>query len=195
MFQLTAARRRLDNSASDDSCKKPFQLTAARRRLDIRGSGTVEQDAFQLTAARRRLVAGADNAAQSVGGFNSQPPEGGWCGLSGVVWQHGRFNSQPPEGGWWHQPGRQRGSERFNSQPPEGGWLVEFGVYVAEKVSTHSRPKAAGAATETLGPQGLHRPVSLRFHRRHMALLYHSQVRPVFSKLLKKSSRADLRAF
>ena len=31
-------------------------------------------------------------------------------------------------------------------------------------VSTHSRPKAAGAAAETLNPQGLHRPVSLRFH-------------------------------
>jgi hypothetical protein len=26
----------------------------------------------------------------------------------------------------------------------------------------------------------LHRPVSLRFHRRHMTLLYHSQVRPIF---------------
>ena len=34
-------------------------------------------NSFQLTAARRRL-AGTDNAAQSVGGFNSQPPEGGW---------------------------------------------------------------------------------------------------------------------
>ena len=64
-----------------------------------------------------------------------------------------------------------------------------------EEISTHSRAKAAGAAAETLNPQGLHRPVSLRFHRRHMALLYHSQVRPVFSKLLKKSSFADLRAF
>ena len=31
-------------------------------------------------------------------------------------------------------------------------------------ISTHSRAKAAGAAAETLNPQGLHRPVSLRFH-------------------------------
>ena len=32
----------------------------------------------------------------------------------------------------------------FNTQPPEGGWAEEvfgFGIY---KVSTHSRPKAAG---------------------------------------------------
>ena len=33
----------------------------------------------------------------------------------------------------------------FNTQPPEGGWhATEFGGYVAELVSTHSRPKAAG---------------------------------------------------
>ena len=38
-------------------------------------------------------------------------------------------------------------------------------------VSTHSRPKAAGASAETLAQQGLHRPVSLRFHQKHMALL------------------------
>ena len=31
-------------------------------------------------------------------------------------------------------------------------------------VSTHSRPKAAGASAETLNRQGLHCPVSLRFH-------------------------------
>ena len=40
-----------------------------------------------------------------------------------------------------------------------------------EIVSTHSRPKAAGASAETLAQQGLHRPVSLRFHQKHMALL------------------------
>ena len=33
-----------------------------------------------------------------------------------------------------------------------------------DDVSTHSRPKAAGASAETLNRQGLHCPVSLRFH-------------------------------
>ena len=38
-------------------------------------------------------------------------------------------------------------------------------------VSTRSHAKAAGASAETLAQQGLHRPVSLRFHQKHMALL------------------------
>ena len=33
----------------------------------------------------------------------------------------------------------------FNTQPPEGGWLVARIVLVDGIVSTHSRPKAAGA--------------------------------------------------
>ena len=40
-----------------------------------------------------------------------------------------------------------------------------------QTVSTRSRPKAADASVETLNRQGLHHPVSLRFHQRHMALL------------------------
>ena len=35
------------------------------------------------------------------GGFNTQPPEGGWR-LREPVLQHRRsFNTQPPEGGWF----------------------------------------------------------------------------------------------
>ena len=34
---------------------------------------------FQHTAARRRLVAGQRQAIQDQIGFNTQPPEGGWC--------------------------------------------------------------------------------------------------------------------
>ena len=60
----------------------------------------------------------------------------------------------------------------FNSQPPEGGWLRPPAPDCPNpQVSTHSRPKAAGASAETLAQQGLHRPVSLRFHQKHMALL------------------------
>ena len=35
--------------------------------------------------------------------------------------------------------------ERFNTQPPEGGWEPEDVKFIGlAKVSTHSRPKAAG---------------------------------------------------
>ena len=35
---------------------------------------------------------------------------------------------------------------RFNTQPPEGGWLFHLKAKVIQKkVSTHSRPKAAGS--------------------------------------------------
>ena len=78
-FQLTAARRRLvswHNSLNDFSS---FQLTAARRRLDMLISPALCPAQFQLTAARRRLAEDAKTAIE--GGFNSQPPEGGWHGL------------------------------------------------------------------------------------------------------------------
>ena len=42
--------------------------------------------------------------------------------------------------------------------------LEEARKLAFETVSTHSRPKAAGASAETLNRQGLHCPVSLRFH-------------------------------
>ena len=55
------------------------------------------------------------------------------------------FNTQPPEGGW-------RGGGVwaivwvcFNTQPPEGGWRISVDCGGGDfKVSTHSRPKAAG---------------------------------------------------
>ena len=106
------------------------------------------------------------------------------------------FNSQPPEGGWLQLVSLRNPhiSVSTHSRPKAAGTNTDTNTDT-NTVSTHSRPKAAGAAAETLGPQGLHRPVLLRFHQRHMTLLYHSQVRPIFSKLLKKSSLADLRAF
>ena len=99
--------------------------------------------------------------------FNTQPPEGGWIRSSASSGVSACFNTQPPEGGWirlcylvWHK-------FRFNTQPPEGGWVTvgakgneQFMFQhtaarrrLAEgrllrfqfvKVSTHSRPKAAG---------------------------------------------------
>ena len=56
-------------------------------------------------------------------GFNTQPPEGGWADTVDIYGHLRSFNTQPPEGGWlaYLQTGRRR-----------------------RRVSTHSRPKAAG---------------------------------------------------
>ena len=76
---------------------------------------------FQLTAARRRL---AKKIAEALGrnDFNSQPREGGWLYLR---------NAKQPIGD-------------FNSQPREGGWKVLRPSIYSDKISTHSRAKAAG---------------------------------------------------
>ncbi|WP_455019888.1 hypothetical protein [Kingella denitrificans] len=36
----------------------------------------------------------------SIGSFNTQPPEGGWCVGRAPLLNVRRFNTQPPEGGW-----------------------------------------------------------------------------------------------
>ena len=36
----------------------------------------------------------------SDGGFNTQPPEGGWIGYTPANLKALSFNTQPPEGGW-----------------------------------------------------------------------------------------------
>ena len=59
----------------------------------------------------------------SVGGFNTQPPKGGWI--------FGRVSNRVPNG--------------FNTQPPKGGWLDAALEKAMIGVSTHSRLKAAGA--------------------------------------------------
>ena len=123
---------------------------------------------FQLTAARRRLARAPNHPHHAQTCFNSQPPEGGWqsklnlwrsawqfqltAARRRLVWRHGRrrsrqgrFNSQPPEGGWRRRGNPTKPSRRFNSQPPEGGWIRQPVTDYEQAVSTHSRPKAAGA--------------------------------------------------
>ena len=59
-------------------------------------------------------------------------------GLSG-------FNTQPPEGGWKRPQVFAKQPNGFNTQPPEGGWiLINPTACKVARVSTHSRPKAAG---------------------------------------------------
>ena len=101
-----------------------FQHTAARRRLDVayfvRLLGLVR---FQHTAARRRLL--CRDVRQSIDrSFNTQPPEGGWVSRSSLSTRRLEFQ---------HTAARRR--------------LVAHRVPAARngQVSTHSRPKAAGA--------------------------------------------------
>ena len=81
---------------------------------------------------------------QQINGFNTQPPEGGWVR---EVWpEHSvtRFNTQPPEGGWRVILRVLMIRLSFNTQPPEGGWEGKRNLLGFRRVSTHSRPKAAG---------------------------------------------------
>ena len=99
--------------------------------------------------------------------FNTQPPEGGWkksppnqqplpkfqhtaarrrleTRQQRVRSLHIRFNTQPPEGGWQRDIFRLFCRQCFNTQPPEGGWPTDLHGRRICRVSTHSRPKAAG---------------------------------------------------
>ena len=149
------------------SVYKLFQHTAARRRLAVlkfflatrRGVSTHSRPkaagrlsrylvcsarVFQHTAARRRLGDLKERCSTSHS-FNTQPPEGGWVPAGRLLATHSCFNTQPPEGGWapFHRT-RPRPS-RFNTQPPEGGWPIPRLRRQERRVSTHSRPKAAGS--------------------------------------------------
>ena len=77
---------------------------------------------FQHTAARRRLVT-ADSSYQSH-----------------AVFQHTAARRRLTI---TIRRTKTRGS--FNTQPPEGGWIAYDFLRLASNVSTHSRPKAAGA--------------------------------------------------
>ena len=79
---------------------------------------------FQHTAARRRLGLRASYDLRAVCGFNTQPPEGGWCNC---------YTDQ--------------GSEiavSTHSRPKAAGYGQSVQL-VIKIVSTHSRPKAAGS--------------------------------------------------
>ena len=110
--------------------------------------------------------------------FNTQPPEGGWRMPSTAFSQFQCFNTQPPEGGWCplktvltfkkrfqHTAARRRlvfewrksiaFFSCFNTQPPEGGWCQMMAIILMFfKVSTHSRPKAAGSASVFINAVG-----------------------------------------
>ena len=98
-----------------------FQHTAARRRLGTYSHGTHPHQEFQHTAARRRLA---------------EKQEAYWRAFE---FQHTAARRRLGSKFWCRNC-----PLCFNTQPPEGGWKGDFHSSQPSKVSTHSRPKAAG---------------------------------------------------
>ena len=84
---------------------------------------------------------GTDNC----GGFNTQPPEGGWDSFRVFVYAQNSFNTQPPEGGWTEISGRLKDAAIVSTHSrPKAAGPANGIFYPLLSVSTHSRPKAAG---------------------------------------------------
>ena len=105
----------------EETVKETVSTHSRPKAAGSKTAKTFTSSWFQHTAARRRLVLVGERVS-FVGGFNTQPPEGGWL---------------------WQRPSQRRLS-RFNTQPPEGGWVRTVKMPKTFVVSTHSRPKAAG---------------------------------------------------
>ena len=105
---------------------------------------------FQHTAARRRLVRPTSFLAGRRSVSTHSRPKAAGRTVIRLLPLGGGFNTQPPEGGWVGRNQHIRGRCGFNTQPPEGGWINSSSPrFFPEKVSTHSRPKAAGRESGT----------------------------------------------
>ena len=101
---------------------------------------------FQHTAARRRLDCFADFIIQMIRVSTHSRPKAAGRRMRFRTHRCRRFNTQPPEGGWVKEHFFRILRCCFNTQPPEGGWKQPQMLSAKLKVSTHSRPKAAGTA-------------------------------------------------
>ena len=134
---------------------------------------------FQHTAARRRL--GLSHIYQrmttSLVSTHSRPKAAGPKPHLSEDDYKPSFNTQPPEGGWIFGCSIGFPISCFNTQPPEGGWKRAVLVFAFTRVSTHSRPKAAGIAalakweprivSTHSRPKAAGRDGPSRFDRRH----------------------------
>ena len=73
------------------------------------------------------------------------------------------FNTQPPEGGWvGNGIVNRRGVKVSTHSRPKAAGAVEIqAAAIIGAVSTHSRPKAAGASLKSLAPSSFAAPISL----------------------------------
>ena len=93
---------------------------------------------------------------------HSRPKAAGPCSRTAERCTAG-FNTQPPEGGWAGATGQVTGISCFNTQPPEGGWFpLYYSIVATSKVSTHSRPKAAGTTQTAANKQLLFQHTAAR---------------------------------
>ena len=124
---------------------KPFQLTAARRRLELNlltvlplvlvstHSRPKAAGDFRVAARRRHMVS-----------THSRPKAAGPAnGLLFTALKSFQLTAARRQLETYLVPNLPL-ELRFNSQPPEGSWPQKRGVEQAYRVSTHSRPKAAG---------------------------------------------------
>ena len=123
-----------------------FQHTAARRRLASDGAGGVYE--FEVSTHSRPKAAGYGCRhrlpIQQVS-THSRPKAAGAANRPKPKLRKTSFNTQPPEGGWFLPIFEILDVAGFNTQPPEGGWFQTEAMKARYEVSTHSRPKAAGA--------------------------------------------------
>ena len=175
MFQHTAARRRLAPTQATACTTTRFQHTAARRRLVKKINMPACNAPFQHTAARRRLGqadrAGRDRLDVST---HSRPKAAGGYSPAWSAKSSRSFNTQPPEGGWLRAPAASNryclfqhtaARRRLVNRTPEVGSYAPFQHTAARRrlahlscldpqpcrVSTHSRPKAAGRPNKYSG--------------------------------------------
>ena len=166
MFQHTAARRRLVNVEWETQIKGKFQHTAARRRLGI---GFVRYQfgqcfntqppeggwlnrlctvahilLFQHTAARRRLVQFRGQPRLLLPVSTHSRPKAAGCATTTSAIRRFWFQHTAARRRLGRGLQRLGGGQSFNTQPPEGGWGATMKTFTQIRVSTHSRPKAAG---------------------------------------------------
>ena len=129
-----------------------WELTKFRRRVFKQ---------FQHTAARRRLGEALELFGRDVMvSTHSRPKAAGSKKRKDILddlFQHTAARRRLVR--WWRKLDL---IGCFNTQPPEGGWeAVVLNKEYERYVSTHSRPKAAGASLKSLAPSGFAALISL----------------------------------
>ena len=183
-FQHTAARRRLGQYRRVQRvCFRVSTHSRPKAAGTMDGYAACEGD---VSTHSRPKAAGRylENQRQKRNGFNTQPPEGGWAygeiiPERTVSFQHTAARrrlvrtiaKKINEKEFQHTAARRRlgwkkimaGQEiRFQHTAARRRLGFEQGVGLrAVQVSTHSRPKAAGASLKSLAPSGFAAPISL----------------------------------
>ena len=145
MFQHTAARRRLAIELTSQDFSVNVSTHSRPKAAGIfMDSPKIQYWQFQHTAARRRLVRIFQGSGYN-GGFNTQPPEGGWAqtsaeGSGSMTFQHTAARRRLAADRNHAAADR---AVSTHSRPKAAGFSASS-TTIRRPVSTHSRPKAAG---------------------------------------------------